>query len=142
MTGILRISNGDSRISGTLLGRKGDGDPYGAATSFLEENDCHDSDCVTVTGNQEADAFYLDSAVKEAASKCKPTLAMAVTEDLGKGTIARKARKKSSNSKARKSAKKRAGKKAPAPQKGAKVSQRAKTAKRTSVNKGRTGRKK
>lgn len=71
MKGILRVLNGESRINGALLARKSDGDSFGAATAFLAENDCQDGDCVTVTGTQKPEAFFIDTAVHEASGKCK-----------------------------------------------------------------------
>lgn len=70
MTGILKVENGDSRINGVLLARSGSGDPFGNATNFLSDNDCEDGDCVTVTGTQRTNGFFIDSAVKESPSKC------------------------------------------------------------------------
>jgi len=114
MTGILKVSQGDSRINGTLLGRKGNGDPYGAATGFLADSGCRDGDCVTVTGTQEDDAFYIDSASKEASSKCKPVVAMVTTKGIVQVPTLRKGRLSGSRGKAKKSTKSRAGKRSSA----------------------------
>jgi hypothetical protein len=140
MTGILKVSNGESRIDGTLLGRKGSGDPYGAATAFLEDHDCHDSDCVTVTGTQEADAFYIDSAVKEETSMCQKESAVLVGEDLSKGKVQREAVQPSSKKKATKSAKGKGTKKASGPPTKQRVSRRTRKKKKTAAGKGRRGR--
>lgn len=142
MIGILKVSNGESRIDGTLLGRKGGGDPYGAATAFLDDHDCHDSDCVTVTGTQEADAFYIDSAVKEETSKCQRESAVLVGKDLSKGKVQREAVQPRSKKKATKSAKgKGTRRKASTPPTKQRVSQRArKKKKKTAAGKGRRGR--
>lgn len=139
MTGILKVSNGESRINGALLGRKGDGDPYGAATVFLDDHNCHDSDCITVTGTQEADAFYIDSAVKEETSKCQRALAMAVGKDLGKGEVQSETRQSSSKKKGAKLTKAKGTKKAGGPQTKQPASQRARKKKETASGRGRRG---
>ena len=73
-TGTLAIQNDESRLDGTLLGRTvaSGQDPYGAATDFLIDNDCHDGDCVTVGGSQRGKVFYIDSAQKVGADQCRP----------------------------------------------------------------------
>lgn len=78
MTGILGISNGESRINGALLARDDGDDPFGSATEFLHDNGCRDGDCVTVTGTQRSDAFHIDSAVRVASSVCRGAPAMAL----------------------------------------------------------------
>jgi hypothetical protein len=49
-TGTLTISEGDSRLDGTLLARKGGSDPLGAATNFLSNLGLQ-SGRITVTGD-------------------------------------------------------------------------------------------
>jgi hypothetical protein len=49
-TGTLTMSEGDSRLDGTLLARKGDSDPLGAATNFLSNLGLQ-SGRITVTGD-------------------------------------------------------------------------------------------
>lgn len=49
-TGRLKISNGEARVDGTLLARKGAADPLGAAADFLTNLGLRDGQCVTVTG--------------------------------------------------------------------------------------------
>lgn len=115
MTGILKVTNGNSRINGTLLAREGAGDPFGNATAFLSDNDCEDDDCVTVTGTQRTNAFFIDTAVREIDSKCARVAAIeaepAEAELLAAPGTAKSAAGKSRPSKSQPPAKKKPQKK-------------------------------
>jgi hypothetical protein len=67
-TGRLTISNGESRLDGTLLARKGAPDPLGAATNFLGNLGLNDGDRITVTGGNGsiggASVIFIESAAK------------------------------------------------------------------------------
>jgi len=73
-TGRLRIDNGESRLDGTLLARKGAPDPLGAATSFLANLGLRDGDCITVSGENgtidSTSVVFMDSASKAQESLC------------------------------------------------------------------------
>jgi hypothetical protein len=80
ITGLLRVEKGESRINGRLLARVGTDNPFGNATSFLSDNDCTRGDCVTVTGTQRTNAFYIDTAVRESDSKCAAAESARISE--------------------------------------------------------------
>src|SRR5947209_8510416 len=67
-TGRVKIANGEARLDGSLLARKGADDPLGAAADFLS-NLGLDGKCVTVTGASgtvgDKEVFFITSA-KEA----------------------------------------------------------------------------
>jgi hypothetical protein len=73
-TGRLTIENGESRLDGTLLARKGAPDPLGAATSFVANLGLRDGDCITVSGESgtigSTPVIFIDSASKAQESLC------------------------------------------------------------------------
>jgi hypothetical protein len=73
-TGTLTIEDGESRVDGTLLGRNvaSGQDPYGAATDYVTDHNCHDGDCVTVSGSYQGKVLYTDSVQKLNAGECEP----------------------------------------------------------------------
>jgi hypothetical protein len=50
MTGLLRVFNGESRLDGLLLARRGEDESFGKATSFLANRGLGDGDTITVDG--------------------------------------------------------------------------------------------
>ena len=65
-TGRLKLSNGEARVDGTLLARKGAADPLGAAADFMTNLGLRDGQCVTVTGESgtvgDKAVLFVDSA--------------------------------------------------------------------------------
>jgi hypothetical protein len=100
-TGTLKITNGESRVDGTLLARNvaSGQDPFGAATDFVKDNGCDDGDCVTVTGTLQGKILYIDSAKKVSDDRCAPAQADALRLAVAAPTPAGRAitKKKSAN---------------------------------------------
>jgi len=107
-TGRLTIENEESRLDGTLLARKGEPDPLGAATSFLRNLGLRDGDCITVSGDNgtigSVSVIFIQSASKADESLCVGTPAtkevMALRSAPIKGLPRKKSKTKASKKKA------------------------------------------
>ena len=122
-TGRLSIQNGESRLDGTLLARKGAPDPLGAATSFLNNLGLRDGDCITVSGESgtigSASVIFMDSASKAQESLCSgasvatEAMALRVPGSAGAGAAkkskAKVAKKKPTKGRAKKKGPKKRG---------------------------------
>jgi hypothetical protein len=79
-TGTLRIESEESRLDGTLLARRGENDPLGAATSFLRTRGLNDNDTINVTGDDgklgTRDVIYMTDAERVSALVATPTAAL------------------------------------------------------------------
>ena len=85
-TGRLKISNGESRLDGTLLARKGATNPLGAATDFLNNLGLNSGDCTHVTGTSgtvgDAPVIFMDSANGVDEAQCVGAVAEVAMERL------------------------------------------------------------
>jgi hypothetical protein len=83
-TGRLKLSNGEARVNGTLLARKGADDPLGAAADFMTNQGLRDGQCVTVTGESgtvgDKAVLFVDSAKAADETLCGGAPAGAFTE--------------------------------------------------------------
>ena len=85
-TGRLKISNGESRLDGTLLARKGAANPLGAGTDFLTNLGLNSGDCTHVTGTSgtvgDAPVIFMNTANGVDEAQCAGAVAEVAMERL------------------------------------------------------------
>jgi hypothetical protein len=85
-TGRLKLGNGDARLNGSLLARKGAPDPFGAASDFLTNLGLTDGQCIKATGENgtvgDKAVFFIDSATGVDDSLCARALRGATAEQV------------------------------------------------------------
>jgi hypothetical protein len=90
-TGRLKISNGESRLDGTLLARKGAANPLGAATDFLTNLGLNSGDCTHVTGKSgsvgDAPVIFIDSANGVDEAQCAGAVADVAMQQLASADL-------------------------------------------------------